>query len=396
MTTASQASTLSCCSPTDNDHSNENNSIHDNINDNSSTNYSNIDITNAPVTIRWAQGEQSATLDFDLHFHGPDHEAFFKLHGAVGLKASTNPPRRSHTTRIYLFISPEKIQSLTLDTSWPDNTSSTNHTTTRLGFTLVKPPGLVMPVPDFKLLTPKNKTFGAILDASASLACQLSFNISLPRTCLSNERLRLLIQAFSDRDRHPLKTIARLAETKSLYAGRGGYIIQLPGCLLGNRDDQAGEDADAPTGKPPSYEDVVSSPSPTPPPRKRARRSSSTPDVEKPRLLGFEARLISLVEDRLASMECRIQQSLAGLDRRVSSLEKAVEEAQENVDFVRNRLDEVVEERDDAIDEAKFDLRVELQDFVEDEMEVERARLRARFATLRQNLSNSLQDENDD
>ncbi|KAI1630702.1 hypothetical protein F4809DRAFT_635654 [Biscogniauxia mediterranea] len=393
--TASQASTISYSTSTDCDNYHDDDS-HDAYRDDEATDSkrASIDITNAPVTISWAQGEQTAELDFDLHFHGPDREAFFKLHGAIGVKASTKPSRRSYTTRIYLYIPPEEIRSLALDTSWPDTISTTPNPTVRLSFVLARTPTLVMPVPEFKSLTPKNKTFGAVLDGVASLACQQDFDILLPRTRLSNERLRLLVKSFSDHDKQPLKSISRLAETKSLYAGRGGYIVLPPAHSQPLRDGARDVVPDTSgSNPPPCYEDVVSSPSPPPPPRKRARHGSLTTDMEKPNLLDFESRIVNLIEDRFASMENRIKECFEGLDRRVSNLEKAVEDVQANVDSIKDQLDEVVEERNDAIDEAKIDLRIELQDFVKDEIEEERARIRERFTTLRQNLSNCLQED---
>ncbi|KAI0592712.1 hypothetical protein F4775DRAFT_597944 [Biscogniauxia sp. FL1348] len=176
-TTASQASTVSYSytASTDSDSDNDNRDVYrdDDHKATDSKRAASIDITNAPVTISWAQGEQTAELDFDLHFHGPEREAFFKLHGAIGVKASAKPPRRSYTTRIYLFILPEDIQSLTLDTSWPNTISTMSNPAVRLSFVLARTPALVMPVPEFKSLTPKNKTFGAILDGIASLASSL-------------------------------------------------------------------------------------------------------------------------------------------------------------------------------------------------------------------------------
>ncbi|KAI5917506.1 hypothetical protein F4810DRAFT_44178 [Camillea tinctor] len=398
--TASQASTISHSTSNDSDN-NDNGDIYGIKHDDKDTGLrrSTIDITNVPITVSWAKGEQYAELYFDLHFHDSDHEALFKLHGAIGVKATTNPPRRSYTTRIYLFIPPEDIHSLSLDPPWPNTAPTRAHPSVCLSFVLARTPKLVMPVPEYKSLIPKNKTFGSTLDALASLACQHTFTVLLPRTSLSNERLEFLIRSFSRRDKHPLKSLSRLADLKSLYAGRGGYVVSPPGHPqpLGDEASVGSLHTAGSSNPPPCYEDVVSSPSPPPPPRKRARHDSVTSDMEKPQLLSFESRLVSLIENRLASMESRIMKSFEGLDKRVSSLEKAIEDMQANVDSVRDQLDEVVEDRYETIDEAKIDLRIELQDFVKDEIEEERARIRNRFTTLRQNLSNSLQeDEYDD
>lgn len=208
----------------------------------------NIDISTT-VFVTWGCRETLAEATFDARRVDSTQDAFFKLRSTIVLK--TSAPRK---TPFFLFIHPERIQSLELDAAEAEETTRQEEARTTLGsdtvrlrFTLTRPADLVGPrVPD---LTPKNKASGDVLDSMRSLAQQVGFEIYLPRNVLSQARLASLCKAASS---GALKSIARQADLTSLYRGKGGQLFAQP-------DAPPGYVAPPPSS-PPSYDELGPSP----------------------------------------------------------------------------------------------------------------------------------------
>lgn len=207
----------------------------------------NIDIS-TPAFVVWGSGDTLAEVTFDIRRVDSTSDAFFKLRTSVLCKASA--PAK---TSFFLFIHPERIQSLQLDNFEAEQDAHLEEARKKLGsdiaclrYALHKPADLVGPKA-FDI-TPKNRASGAILDSLRCLARQDTFFVLFPRNVLSQTRLMLLCEAAS---RGVLKSIARQADLASLYRGKGGQIItqlDVPG------------DAGSGPSNPPSYDELGPSP----------------------------------------------------------------------------------------------------------------------------------------
>lgn len=180
-----------------------------------------IDIS-TPAFVAWGSGDTLAEVAFDARRVDSTSNAFFKLRVSVLCKASA--PAK---TPLFLFIHPERVQSLQLDSSNADQHAYQEDARKKLGsdvvclrYALKKPADLIGPKA-FDL-TPKNKASGAVLDSLRSLAGQDTFVVLFPRNVLSQTRLMSLCEAASS---GVLKSIARQADLASLYRGKGGQVI---------------------------------------------------------------------------------------------------------------------------------------------------------------------------
>jgi len=181
-----------------------------------------INITSWSAVAQWQKlGDQISILkdlSLDLHHEVRSDKAFFKISALVVLKAH---PGRSK--RVYLFVHPECIQSLTLEDN-PETRYELGPGTIRLRFGLSSPMTLLGP----KLnLTPQSKASGDILDALRVLAGQLSFAVytNLSAKLLPGQ-LPSLCEAVSQ---HRLGSIADHANPAKLYGGKGGQVVNVEG-----------------------------------------------------------------------------------------------------------------------------------------------------------------------
>lgn len=190
-----------------------------------------VDITYRNNMITWqdADGQMQHVegLYLDLYVDTATNTAIFKLYGYVLLKGSK---AKSSKQAIYLFIHPESVQTITLQTghaaapfSTLINFGPTHHS---LCFSLTAPPHLV--VPKNLVLESRPKT-RALLDSIQALATMMTFTVHLnhPDMATSTQKDLALISSIfslSHNDNRP-STNNRRANLTTLYAGRGGEIV---------------------------------------------------------------------------------------------------------------------------------------------------------------------------
>ncbi|KKP05782.1 hypothetical protein THAR02_02156 [Trichoderma harzianum] len=289
------------------------------------------------------QRVEGLTLDFYLDTW--TNTAIFKIYGYVLLKGSKS---KSSKQAVYLFIHPETIQSITLQTGHaaPFSTliqsGAIHHS---LCFSLTVQPHLVVPKNLILESRPKTK---ALLDSIQALATVMTFTVHL---CLSNldtvtstqENLELIASTFSlsHNDNRP-STNTRRANLTTLYAGRGGEIVSA-------KNDVANTDVCLPPYSEPA-------PSRSHHSNKR-KRDLSDHDTEHP----------SATQDQILLILKNICIRLDSIEGRMVKLEDKVSEA---LDSTHTRGEEerleLLEEVENRIDDCITDMRIESQDIIED------------------------------
>lgn len=190
---------------------------------------SQIDVTCGQTVVSWknANGRTDCTddLSFDLYMDFSTNTAIFKLYGYILLKGNRG---KSGKQAVYLFIHPESIRTITLETvhdtpSHPLANLGSNHHS--LCFFLTKEPRLV--VPRNSILESRPKTT-ALLDSIQALATMMDFTVSFSNTDIAASTLhslRLVASVFSQtaNSSRPSTNIRR-ANLSALYAGKGGEI----------------------------------------------------------------------------------------------------------------------------------------------------------------------------
>lgn len=197
-----------------------------------------IDVTKVNAIASW-HDHRLPNLFLDLHWHPASHKAFFKLRATVALRDGA--VRRDGRTSIYLYIYPERIRELSVDSNPIEKMLGAE--TLLLRFKLDRPSALVLPNSPCE---PKNRTASDAMNAFRALAQQTCFSVyaTIPRKKLSVKRLRELCVAASDAG---LASLATRASTASLYQGKGGEIVE------GNALASSATDPPAPDEPPPRY-----------------------------------------------------------------------------------------------------------------------------------------------
>lgn len=160
-------------------------------------------------------------------------------------------------TPLFMFIAPERIQSLTFDDAHTINVSETvgavmgEGDVVTLCFRLRQTSELV--VPPHGTLVPKKKVFWDLLDSLKELSQQTEFLIYLRRDDVpSKDEMITFCEAVSG---GKLTTSAVHADIARLYDGKGGKVFQ---------EEDLSVPAPAPLDTPPSYDDL-GPPPPAPP-----------------------------------------------------------------------------------------------------------------------------------
>lgn len=192
---------------------------------------SEIDVTCRNTVVSWknVDGRTECTdqLSFDLYNDISTNTAIFKLHGYILLKGNRG---KSSKQAIYLFIHPESIRSITLETV--HNTASQPLTNpgsnVSLYFSLTQKPRLV--APRSSILESRPKT-AVLLDSIQALATMMDFTVSLSNTNTVApilRSLRFVASVFS-----PTSTCNRPSTNNgrtnlaTLYAGKGGEVVRI-------------------------------------------------------------------------------------------------------------------------------------------------------------------------
>lgn len=176
-----------------------------------------FDITKTPARASW-KNHCLSNLLFDLHWNQRSGKAFFSLRTTIlSVKGSG---RRGAKTGIYLFIYPERIGQLRIDT---DPTQKPfGFETLELHFDLIRPPALVLPKTSCE---PKTKTAKDVMTAFRNLASHTSFilHAEIPRKKLSSIRAQQLCEAATGSS---LASLDAHASTARLYQGQGGRVVE--------------------------------------------------------------------------------------------------------------------------------------------------------------------------
>lgn len=209
-----------------------------------------IDVRGVPVLVEWiADGRtrclgislSSTPASMDIYFDDSTQTASFRLRVALFRRHSDKP------IPVYVILSPEKIQSITLlepsQGSGPDGGSTANSNS--LLFRLHEPATFVVP-PDPMRLNDKHQA--AILRSVGAAARQTVLSIYFQADLL----LQAQLNALCDATYPSFKWSSLHADLSTLYGGRGGKTLA-PTAV-----------DEAPTESPPSY-DELEAPPPMPP-----------------------------------------------------------------------------------------------------------------------------------
>ncbi|KAL6787422.1 hypothetical protein J3E68DRAFT_440428 [Trichoderma sp. SZMC 28012] len=271
-------------------------------------------------------------LNLDLYLDTSTNTAIFKIYGYVLLKGSKS---KSSKQAVYLFIHPETIQSITLQTehaapfSTPIQSGPIRQS---LCFSLTAQPHLVVPKNLILESRPKTK---ALLDSIQALATVTAFTVhlsNLDTATSTQENLELIVSTFSlSHDDNRPSTNTRRANLTTLYAGRGGEIVNV-------KNDVANTEACLP-------------------PYNKRKRDLSDHGTEYP----------STTQDQILLILKNICTRLDSIEGRMVKLEDKVSEA---LDSTHSRGEEerleLLEEVENRIDDCITDMRIESQDIIED------------------------------
>ncbi|GAW24079.1 hypothetical protein ANO14919_136590 [Xylariales sp. No.14919] len=341
------------------------------------TSDSNIDITAQPAIVTWrtsdGEDQRLSHLNLDLHYDARSSKAFFRLRAAVSLKSHS----RSRSIPVFLFIHPERIRALVLDDSPCGAEARTlGSETVRLDFELSRLPALVVPK---ESLAPRNQTSGNLLDSLRAIVQQTTFSVyaKIPCRRLPRQRLFALCGAAS---RNELRSIAAHSNACSLYAGAGGKIIE--GDSLSRSDsttlsDEHDSAIKPPVENPPSYDEVPPGPPPAVVPGPHKRRRLSTPKPEPAALERLDRKYIEdicahMIDNRLGQLRQDVAKQLQDLENRV-------------VDYVDEQLilqrQEAIEDLGLRTEDEYYDLKLDLENYVRDEMEEAEGRILDHLST---------------
>ncbi|KAL7920150.1 hypothetical protein ACQKWADRAFT_299475 [Trichoderma austrokoningii] len=316
---------------------------------------SEIDVTCGNTVISWknADGRTECTdeLSLDLYMDVSTNTAIFKLYGYILLKGNRG---KSGKQAIYLFIHPESIRSITLETahnmtSQPlTNLDSDNS----LSFSLTQKPRLV--APQSSILESRPKT-AVLLNSIQTLATMMDFTVSLSSTNTVApilRSLRFIAWVFS-----PTSTSSRpstnngRASLATLYAGKGGEVV--------HPNDATANTAVLP---PPLYSEAT--PGPSQITNKRKRVNSDTDDHRSPGV----NQILLLLQNICARLDT-IDSRIGLLDNRMGRLEDKVDALDVDRTSCRYGTEErteIIEVVDNKIDDYITDLKVESEDIIQE------------------------------
>lgn len=313
---------------------------------------------NTKAVVLW-EG-QHTQVDLHLQHDRSTSTAFFKLRASLVLKALS--PARSF---LYLFVPPERIQSLSIDDS-PNPDSIPSETSKILGssFTclriiLTKTADLIGP--KSVALKPKNQVEGRVLDELRSLVQSTEFAIFIPHQILPKAKLLCLSYGINDR---LLRSDPGQLDLACLYEGKGGVKV-----TVGESDGTTRTVPDhlqRPSGdSPPSYAESGPCPPPAAEPsalsasKKRRLDSSGTAELGGDLL----AAMRKMIQDEV---RIQVSQEIQKLeDRLTTRLDCIVEKHAERC---RDELEGTRQEFDDKIEDDFFGVRMKLEDYIKEEL----------------------------
>ncbi|KAK7725826.1 hypothetical protein SLS63_007981 [Diaporthe eres] len=152
-----------------------------------------------------------------LHWDLQSHVAFFTLHTSVKMPRKKTRGRGGRAV-FYIFIYPERIRELSLDTN--PTTQPLGAKSLLLRFVLDRPPALVMP-----MTIGDNENAKGLMDSCHRLAAQASFqlHVDMYGKRLTVKQLQQLCAAACG---NGLSSSERHARTDTLYHGEGGRVVE--------------------------------------------------------------------------------------------------------------------------------------------------------------------------
>lgn len=311
-----------------------------------------------PAVVIW-EG-QHTKVGLHLQHDRVTSTAFFKLRASLVLKALA--PARSY---LYLFIPPERIQSLTLDESPdpdsipPDTSRALGSSFTCLHVSLNTTADLIGP--KSVNLKPKNHGEGRVLDELRSLVRSTTFTILIPHQVLPKAKLLCTCYGISDR---LLRSDPGQFDLACLYEGKGGVKV-----AIGESDNQsriAPGNSQQPSGDgPPAYTESE----PCPP---ATTGFSALPASKKRRLDNSGS--VELGDDLLAAMrkmireEVRVQVSQEVRKLEIRLTDKLDRIVDRHAESCREELEAARQEVDDKIEDDFFGVRMKLEDYIKEEL----------------------------
>ncbi|KAF3769891.1 hypothetical protein M406DRAFT_348937 [Cryphonectria parasitica EP155] len=317
-----------------------------------------------PAVVAW-RGEHTR-LNLHLQYDSCTRTAFFKFRDSLVLKS-----RPSSKTYLYLFLPPERIQTLALDESPnPDSIPPTTAQSLGTAFSclrfILRSPADLIGLRDVAL-TPKNKVEGQVLDRLRALARATALDVFIPHQLASKEHLLSVCNGIRD----GLTSRPGQADLACMYEGRGGMKI-----AVGSSETALAQDGHPlqPSGEaPPSYSETgPSSPLAAaaaatnlsgPAPKKR-RLDTSEPDE-------MRADLVAIIEATCRKMvREEVKQEMHALEKRLTDkMELLAEEyAERQGDRLAEDLAGSTQAIDEKVEDEFYGLRMRLEDFIKEEM----------------------------
>lgn len=343
-------------------------------------------VVEGPETSIEGQPSSNTPLPCTLHlfFDSASNAAFFKLRLPIDIEGKTF---------VYIFIEPEQVVRLIQDKTSDRRTEHARlcgnpaRGTVCLRFTLSRPSSVAVP---FSWPLPAHEVDGQGLSRVQFLARQTALVIHVPRDALSAAQTRALCSAASTHGL--LKSHAFHADTSMLFQGQGGKLIEDISAIT-TEDDQS-------TASLPSYDEVAGMSQPPPEPQSQSGQSapskkrrlaspspSPSPEEEAEAKVAVAERSAFLrdqmrvyVEDicqemlahRQAEFRKEVFAELGRMETRINA------NMRERIDTLKDDIVERVEEgleqavsRDDledVIDDRVAGIKIEMEDFVKDEM----------------------------
>ncbi|KAI1746555.1 hypothetical protein F4782DRAFT_544180 [Xylaria castorea] len=323
--------------------------------------------------------DPSRQITLDIQFSAASGAALLKLKAPLGIKALAN-----NKTPLFLYIPGDRISSLVQDV--PDAapevvTAKLGAVPSRLQLSLSRPADMVGPLVS---LAPRNRSHGNMMDCLKLLAQETRLSVYLAHPSLSEAFLRPLCNAVASGTLKPIDSAAAL---RSLYRGLGGKVL-------------GGDELRIPVpfASPPSYDELGPMPpqaplktgsGPAAPAKKRRRGSaSSAGDRTDADIMATCKKMVDsmMAQFRLeerAYYSSQLQQTRASycedlqimkteimeyVDKRLGDLEDTLC----TEDDVDNQISQHVANFDDLIDVKIEDhvtgIRMEVEEFVEEEV----------------------------
>lgn len=330
-----------------------------------------VDLTCGNTVVAWkatnGQIQYTDGLSLDLYMDISTNTAIFKLYGYILLKGNRG---KSGKQAIYLFVHPESIRAITLETvhgtpSQPLANLKPNYHS--LCFSLTKKPHLV--IPQNNILESRPKT-AALLDSIRALATVVDFTVSFNNTeaiASTLHNLRLVASVFSSTSTGSRPSAnARRANLSALYAGRGGEIV--------HANDAT---ASAAVQPPPLYTEAAPGPSqasssysPLQLLKKFPKTNLVNLDKRKREISDVDNHCSPSSDNQILLILKNICARLDTIETRMSRLEDKVTEALD-VDrtpcrYGTEERTEIIEVVDNRIDDCITDLKVESHDILQD------------------------------